>query len=167
MTALAIRDENIPSLRRCARSRLRSAGEADDLVQNCLVRALDKLGMVRSEDQLRSRLFAIMHHPCINHWRRAKIRAVVSAEEAAAEIAVPPPQPASTAMRDVVRDRAGLPPEQRQAVLLAAAEGFEYAELAVMLGIPIGTVMSGLGRARDRPRNLVEGSPQPVPRRVK
>jgi len=167
MTALAILEENIPSLRRYAWSLLRNASDADDLVQDCLVRALDKIGTVRSEGQLRPWLFAIMHNLYINRWRRTKVRAEVSAEDADAEVSVPPAQQAGTEMRDVMRGLAELPPDQRQVILLVAVEGFEYAEVAGMLGIPIGTVMSRLSRARDRLRDFVEGRPQPVLRRVK
>jgi RNA polymerase sigma-70 factor, ECF subfamily len=167
MTALAILEENIPSLRRYAWSLLRNAADADDLVQDCLVRALDKLGTVRSEGQLRPWLFTIMHNLYINRWRRTKIRAEIPAGDADTDIAVPPAQQASSEMRDVMRGLHELPPEQRQVILLVAVEGFEYAEVAAMLGVPIGTVMSRLSRARDRLRSFVEGRPQPVLRRIK
>ncbi len=167
MSALATLEENIPSLRRYAWSLLRNASDADDLVQDCLVRALDKLGSLRSEGQLRPWLFAIMHNLYVNRWRRTKVRAEVSAEDAEADVSVPPPQQASSEMRDIMRGLERLPPDQRQVILLVAVEGFEYAEAAAMLGVPIGTVMSRLSRARDRLRDFVEGRPQPILRRVK
>ena len=167
MSALATLEENIPSLRRYAWSLMRNANDADDLVQDCLLRALDRLDTVREEGQLRPWLFPIMHNLYVNRWRRAKIRAEVSAEKTAAEMPVPPSQPASAEMRDVLRGLRELPAEQRQVILLVAVEGFEYAEVAAMLGVPVGTVMSRLSRARDRLRDFVEGRPQPVLRRVK
>jgi len=167
MSALASLEENIPSLRRYAWSLLRNASDADDLVQDCLVRALDKLGSLRAEGQLRPWLFAIMHNLYVNRWRHTKVRAEVSAQDAEAEVSMPPAQQASSEMRDIMRGLDTLPPDQRQVVLLVAVEGFEYAEVAAMLGVPIGTVMSRLSRARDRLRDFVEGRPQPILRRVK
>jgi RNA polymerase sigma-70 factor, ECF subfamily len=167
MSALAPLEENIPSLRRYGWSLLRNASDADDLVQDCLVRALDEFGSLRSERQLRPWLFAIMHNLYVNRWRRTKVRAESAAESPEADVAVPPPQQASSEMRDIMRGLDTLPPDQGQVILLVAVEGFEYAEVAAMLGVPIGTVMSRLSRARDRLRDFVEGRPQPVLRRVK
>jgi len=167
MSALATLEENIPSLRRYAWSLVRNASDADDLVQDCLLRALNRLDTVREERQLRPWLFTIMHNLYVNRWRRAKIRAEVSAEDTVAEISMPAPQPASIEMRDVLRGLRELPADQRQVILLIAVEGFEYAEVAAMLGVPVGTVMSRLSRARDRLRDFAEGRPQPVLRRVK
>jgi len=167
MSVLATLEENIPSLRRYAWSLLRNAGDADDLVQDCLVRALEKLGSLRSEGQLRPWLFAIMHNLYVNRWRRTKVRAEDATESPEADVPVLPSQQASSEMRDIMRGLDTLPPEHRQVILLVAVEGFEYAEVAAMLGVPIGTVMSRLSRARDRLRDFVEGRPQPVLRRVK
>lgn len=167
MSALATLEKNIPPLRRYAWSLLRNASDADDLVQDCLVRALDKLGTVHSEGQLRPWLFTIMHNLYVNRWRRTGHRTEVPVEDADVEISAPPAQPASTEIREVLRGLQTLPADQRQVILLVAVEGFEYAEVAIILGIPIGTVMSRLSRARDRLRDFVEGRPQPVLRRVK
>jgi RNA polymerase sigma-70 factor (ECF subfamily) len=57
--------------------------------------------------------------------------------------------------------------EQRQIVLLVAVEGLAYGEVAQILGIPVGTVMSRLSRARDRLRDAVDGRERPAVRRVK
>ena len=60
-----------------------------------------------------------------------------------------------------------LPEEQRQVLLLTAVERLEYSEVADILGIPVGTVMSRLSRARDRLRDFMEGRERPMLRRVK
>jgi RNA polymerase sigma-70 factor, ECF subfamily len=167
MSVLSKLEENIPSLRRYAWTLLRNSSDADDLVQDCLLKALDRIDTLRSTSDLRSWLFTIMHNLYVNRWRRMKLRARVSADDVEADLAVGPSQPANLEMQDVLRGLATLPEEQRQIVLLIAVEGFQYGEVAAMLGIPVGTVMSRLSRARDRLREFVEGRERPVLRRVK
>jgi RNA polymerase sigma-70 factor (ECF subfamily) len=70
-------------------------------------------------------------------------------------------------MRDALRCLASLPEEQRQVLLLVTVEGFAYVDVAGILGIPVGTVMSRLSRARDKLRDFVEGKEQPMLRTVK
>lgn len=160
-------EETIPSLRRYAWTLVRQSSDADDLVQDCLVRALDRIETVRSEADLRPWLFAIMHNLHVSRWRRLRHRPEVAAEDAEAELAVPPSQPAHTEVRLALRGLAQLPEDQRQVIVLVAVEGLQYGEVARTLGIPIGTVMSRLSRARDRLRELVEGRERPLLRRVK
>jgi len=167
MSMLSKLEENIPSLRRYAWSLMRQSSDADDLVQDCLVRALDRIETVRAEGDLRPWLFAIMHNLYVSRWRRMKHRPEVAASDVEAELAMPPSQPASTEMRLALRGLAQLPEDQRRVILLVAVEGFQYDEVARMLGIPIGTVMSRLSRARDKLRELVEGRERPQLRRVK
>ena len=167
MSMLSKLEENIPSLRRYAWSLLRQSSDADDLVQDCLVRALDRIETVRAEGDLRPWLFAIMHNLYVSRWRRMKQRPEVAAGDVEAELAMSPSQPASTEMRLALRGLAQLPEDQRRVILLVAVEGFQYDEVARMLGIPIGTVMSRLSRARDKLRELVEGRERPQLRRVK
>ena len=167
MSVLSKLEENIPSLRRYAWTLLRNSSDADDLVQDCLLKALDRIDTLRTASDLRSWLFTIMHNLYVNRWRRMKLHARVSADDAEAELAVGPSQPASAEIQDVLRGLTTLPEEQRQIVLLVAVEGFQYGEVAAMLGIPVGTVMSRLSRARDRLREFVEGQERPLLRRVK
>jgi RNA polymerase sigma-70 factor (ECF subfamily) len=70
-------------------------------------------------------------------------------------------------MQDMLRGLATLPEDQRQVILLVTVEGFSYAEVARIVGAPIGTVMSRLSRARDRLNAFIEGRARPVLRRVK
>ncbi len=167
MSVLSKLEENIPSLRRYAWTLLRNSSDADDLVQDCLLKALDRIDTLRTESDLRSWLFTIMHNLYVNRWRRMKLRTRIAAENAEPDLAVPPSQQASVEIQDVLRGLASLPEEQRQIVLLVAVEGFQYGEVAAMLGIPVGTVMSRLSRARDRLREIVEGRERPLLRRVK
>ncbi|MGH7043359.1 MAG: sigma-70 family RNA polymerase sigma factor [Acetobacteraceae bacterium] len=167
MSVVSKLEENIPSLRRYAWTLLRQSSDADDLVQDCLVRALGRIDTLRAEGDLRPWLFAIMHNLYVSRWRRLKRRPEVAVSDVEAELAMPPSQPASAEMRDVLRGLARLPEDQRQVLLLVAVEGFQYGEVANMLGVPIGTVMSRLSRARDRLRDFMEGRGRPHLRRVK
>jgi RNA polymerase sigma-70 factor, ECF subfamily len=88
-------------------------------------------------------------------------------EDVEADLGVPPPQPINTEMRDTLRALAELAEEQQQVLLLVAVEGFGYGDAAVILDVPVGTVMSRLSRARDKLRELVEGQEHPLLRRVK
>jgi RNA polymerase sigma-70 factor (ECF subfamily) len=160
-------EENIPSLRRYAWSLLHNKSDADDLVQDCLVRALDHLDSLRRDGDLRAWLFAIMHNIFASRWRRVRNQARLLAEHGEPEAIIAAPQQASAEMRDVLRGLDTLPDEQREVILLIAVEGFRYDEVAAMLGVPIGTVMSRLSRARDRLSQFVQGQERPMLRRVK
>jgi RNA polymerase sigma-70 factor (ECF subfamily) len=160
-------EENIPSLRRYAWSLLRDKSDADDLVQDCLVRALDRMDSLRQDGDLRAWLFTIMHNIFASRWRRVRNRARLLADYTETEAIIAAPQHASAEMRDVLRGLDTLPDEQREVILLVAVEGFQYDEVASMLGIPIGTVMSRLSRARDRLSRFVQGQERPMLRRVK
>ena len=160
-------EENIPSLRRYAWSLLRDKSDADDLVQDCLVRALGHVDALRPDSDLRAWLFTIMHNIFAGRWRRMRNQARLMTEQVEADTAIPAPQQASAEMRDVLRGLDTLPEEQREVILLIAVEGFQYDEVASMLGIPIGTVMSRLSRARDRLSQFAQGQERPRLRRVK
>ena len=167
MSALRKLEETIPALRRYAWALLRNASDADDLVQDCLLRAIDRLDTLRTDAELRPWMFTIMHNLYVSRWRRKRLQAEVVTDDAEADLAMSPAQPASTEVRDVLRGLAMLPDDQRQVLLLVAVEGFQYDEVAKMLDVPIGTVMSRLSRARDRLRDFIEGKERPALRRVK
>lgn len=169
-TAMITRlEQNIPSLRRYAWSLLRNSSDADDLVQDCLVRAIDRIDTLRSDSDLHAWLFTIMHNIFASRWRRMRNQARLLAEQSEAEPGVAATQQTSVEMQDVMRGLDTLPEDQRQIILLVAVEGFQYDEVARMLDIPIGTVMSRLSRARDRLGRYMQGQPheRPTLRRVK
>jgi RNA polymerase sigma-70 factor, ECF subfamily len=160
----------IPALRRYAAALLRNREEADDLVHDCLVRALDKLHTRRDDADIRAWLFAIMHNLFISQLRRAKARPAGDPldESHEAAMSVRPDQESSLQWRDLLRALNRLPVEQRTVILLISVEDLSYAEAATVLGIPIGTVMSRLARGRERLRLILdEGEVRPALRRVK
>lgn len=160
-------EDAIPALRRYAWALLRDRSAADDLVQDTLLRALDRIGTVEPGGDLRAWLFTIMHNLNVSHWRRARVRADIAVDKADADMATPAPQQASAEMRDVLHGLDMLPEEQRQILLLVAVEGMSYGDAARILGLPIGTVMSRLSRARDRLGAFMDGTERPALRRVK
>ncbi|MCB1756207.1 MAG: RNA polymerase sigma factor [Gammaproteobacteria bacterium] len=160
--------EHIPRLRRYARALMKNDSlAADDLVQDCLERALSRLHSWRQGSDLRAWLFTIMHNLYVNQVRRASNgpRFVempdqgIGASASSAE--------AGLALRDLSRGVAALPPDQREILLLVSLEGLRYAEVASILGIPEGTVMSRLSRARKQLRNLMLHEANTSLRRVK
>lgn len=157
----------IPSLRRYASALLRNRQDADDLVHDCLVRALDKLHTRRADGDVRAWLFAIMHNLFVSQKRRSRLRQAQTEPELEADISTDAGQENSLLYREVVSELYKLPQEQRQVLLLVSVEDFTYAEAAQVLGVPIGTVMSRLARGRERLRRVSEQQTAPFLRRVK
>lgn len=145
----------IPALRRFARALSRDAETADDLVQDTLVRALRAEHLFHGGD-LRTWLFTILLNLDRNRRRGLSRRPVL----AVIEDVDPPAEPGSDGTaRDIERGLALLPSEQREVLLLVTLEGMSYREAADVQGVPIGTVMSRLSRARDTLRTHVSGEP--------
>jgi RNA polymerase sigma-70 factor, ECF subfamily len=167
MSGLTKLEENLPALRRYAFALLRNQSDADDLVQDCLVKALDHLDERTSENDMRPWLFSIMHNLCVSRWRRLRFRSSIVVSDTEADVAVPASQQTTSELHAALHSLDQLPEEQRQVLLLIAVEGLEYADVAKILKIPIGTVMSRLSRARDKLRDTMEGRQRPALRRVK
>lgn len=149
----------IPRLRRYARALTGNADQADDLVQDCMERAWSKLHLWRPDSNMQAWLFTIMHNLHANRRRSAHSRGqMVVLPDWGDEITVQPVQEQVVEFRAVAAALYRLPEEQRQVLLLVALEGFGYREVAEMLGIPIGTVMSRLSRGRERLRDLCVGA---------
>jgi RNA polymerase sigma-70 factor, ECF subfamily len=146
----------IPRLRRYARALARDVAAADDLVQDCLARALGKLHLWQEGTDLRAWLFTILHNQYVNQVRRAvREGAVVGLSETEPMLTQAPRQDKRLELRDLERAIAKLPEEQRSVILLVGLEGMRYEEVAVILDVPIGTVRSRLSRGRDALRRLM------------
>jgi RNA polymerase sigma-70 factor (ECF subfamily) len=156
---------HIPRLRRYARALTGDRSRADDLVQDTLERALVKFHLWRPGSDLRAWLFTIMHNVHINQLR-SQSGAAAALEEEAANLATQPVQADMLELRDLQAMLLRLPDEQRQVLLLIALEQMTYEETAGVLGIPVGTVMSRLSRARERLRSLLAGANVATPLKV-
>ena len=152
-------------LRRYARSLTRHAEDAEDLVQSALLRAYDRRGSFRAGEDLRTWLLVELHSTFVDGWRRqAAERARIQAVGEAAPDHAEPAQDHALALAQVLRAYQALPDEQRAAFHLVALEGLSYQQAAEVLEVPIGTVMSRLGRARDMLRRLDAAPPAARPR---
>jgi RNA polymerase sigma-70 factor (ECF subfamily) len=152
--------DHIPSLRRYARALTGDAWAADDLVQDTLERACHKWQLWIVGSDLRAWLFTIMHNVFASQARRAPPRAMVDIDELAPQLAGA--EGSRDRAIDLQRCLMMLPEEQRAVLLLVALEDLSYAQLARVLNIPLGTVMSRLARARVRLQDLMEGAPPPA-----
>ena len=152
----------IPALRRYARALTRDADIADDLVQDTLVRALRSEHLFQG-DEIRSWLYTILTNLNRNRLRSLSRRPMLSPLEDndAPDLAGP-----EAGGRDIERALAMLVEEQRTALLLVVLEGLSYREVADVQGVPIGTVMSRLARARVQIKTYLDGE-RPALRRVK
>lgn len=142
----------LPRLRRYARVLERERGAADDLVQDTLERAWQKLDGWRPGSDMRPWLFAIMHNLHVDQHRKGALETVEL--EAAHTMAMAQPDDAGLVL-DLESALGRLPPEQREVLLLVALEEMRYEDVAIALGIPVGTVMSRLARGRERLRLLL------------
>ena len=148
-------ESEIPRLRRYARALTRDLTRADDLVQSCLTRALAKQHLWQPGTDLRAWLFTLLHNQNVNDVRRSMSAGVTVAIEEVAPVSVQPDVMVKLELRDLDRAIAKLVPEQRQVILLVGLEGLSYEEVALILGVPIGTVRSRLSRGRDQLRQLM------------
>lgn len=159
-------EPQIPALRRYAYGLVRDPDAADDLVQDCLERALSRWYLRRPDRDFRAWLFTILRNQYINAYRARQRRGTTQQLDEAASLASPDPHAAIEARNALVAlDQ--LSEEQRSLLLLIGVEDFSYEEAAKVLGVPIGTVMSRLSRARQRFRAIIETGHAPLLRRVK
>jgi RNA polymerase sigma-70 factor, ECF subfamily len=149
--------QQVPRLRRYARALTGDRNSADDLVQDTLERALSRFHLWREGSDLRAWLFTIMHNIYVNQIRSRIRRQHEALETDPAAEAVRAPEPDWLELRDLEAALARLPEEQRAVVLLVGLEQFTYEETARVLGVPTGTVMSRLSRARERLRLMLGG----------
>jgi RNA polymerase sigma-70 factor (ECF subfamily) len=155
-------EASVPALRRYARALTRDAEIADDLVQDTLVRALRSKHLFHGGD-LRSWLYTILTNLNRNRLRALARRPVMTAIE---DNDAPDQAGPEAGGRDIERALATLVEEQRSALLLVVLEGLSYREVADVQGVPIGTVMSRLARARTQIKEYLDGK-RPTLRRIK
>jgi RNA polymerase sigma-70 factor (ECF subfamily) len=148
----------LPRLRRFAQWLCRDPGAADDLVQATLERALSRWSDRRDPEALRAWLFAILYRRFVDSRRSAKRQARLL-ERIREDDAEQPSAEGEVFAVAVLRAFARLPEDQRSLLYFVSVEGLSYREIAEMLEVPIGTVMSRLSRARQALRQLTEEAP--------
>ena len=150
--------EQLPALRRYARALTGDAWAADDLVQDTLERACGQWHLWRAGSDLRAWLFTLMHNLYANQARSASRRVSagirVDPDEVAGELRAP--DSGNDLAMDLQRCLLRLPDDQREVLLLVTLEDLSYEEVARVLSIPVGTVMSRLSRSRSRLRELMD-----------
>lgn len=145
----------IPRLRRYARILADSSDAADDLVQDCLERAIRKRHLWSRRGSMRSWLYRILYNVFLNQSvERGRRRIMVPLDDEAVPLASPATQEDKVICTDIAQALQRLPKEQRAAIALIAVEGLSYDEAASILDIPIGTLRSRLSRGRDHLRSV-------------
>lgn len=160
---------HLDSLLDFARRRASSDADAEDLVQDACVRAWAAFGGLRDERKVRAWLYRILHTLiCDQHRTNARRAALASltplTAQHAAVIATPELGPAERlgATRSAARVRRALdeiPEEFASAVALHDIAGFRYREIAEILDVPIGTVMSRIARGRKLLAEIITADP--------
>ncbi len=168
-SSIAVIQTCVPALRRYASALLRDRDKADDLVRDCLVRALNRLHIGQEDGDIRTWLFAIMHDLLASRPRGVNLRGAVQTPYDKDLVA-----PSGRADRDdgvsrqdLMRAIDPLPKDQRSVLLLVAVEDLSYAETARVLGVPIDIVMSQLSLAREQVRQSLSDLRTPTLRRFK
>lgn len=155
----------IPQLRRYARGLVNHREKADDLVQDCLERALSRRHLWDESRAIRPWLFTIMHNIYANAARRFNHSPdLVSIDQVKESASVDSPD---SSLNDLNVALNQLSQQHREILLLIGLEQMSYKETAEVLDIPLGTVMSRLTRARKRLRELMQDTTVPNIRRVK
>lgn len=164
----ALIEPHIPALRRYAFALIREDAATDDLVQDCLERAISRWHLRRTDGDVRAWLFSILHNVFISQRRQALRRGHHGVLDDMAELfSGVEVQEHAMVHRDMLRALSTLPDDHRSVLLLIGVEDLSYAEAAKVLGVPVGTIMSRLSRARDRLRSLINGERPAALRRVK
>jgi RNA polymerase sigma-70 factor (ECF subfamily) len=159
----------LPHLRRFARAMAGDASLADDLVQDCIERALIKSALYDPTRPIRAWLYAMLRNLYINGLRRASRSPVLKSVDHLfeGEDATPPEQEYQLSVTEIAAALDRLPAQQREVLVLVSLEEMSYREAAEITGVPIGTVMSRLSRARSLLKDILEERGQTVLRRVK
>lgn len=147
-------------LRRYALSLAQNRDDAEDLVQDCVARALERSHLFTPGTNLRAWLMTILHNQFISGKRRGhRVSAQPPADWPEQVVTTPPSQLMGLELRAVSEAFARLPREQRRVILLVCVHGLKYEEAAERLGVAVGTVRSRLSRARAALSVALDASP--------
>ena len=153
--------QHIPRLRRYARALTGDRARADDLVQDTCERALAKFHLWQPDSDMRAWLFTIMHNVYVNQVRANRSGMTTAIDDETVMPSMRATQSDRLELQDLQGALLRVPDEQREVLLLVGLEQMTYGEAAGVLGIPLGTVMSRVSRARERLRVLLAGGAAP------
>ena len=161
----------VPRLRRYARSLVFEDAQSDDLVQSTLERALTHWHQFDQQRDMVVWLLSIAHNAHLDMRRKdSRMQIVEPSQLQTAQDSLGGDPGVDVGLRlDLLAALARLSPEQREPLLLVCVEQFSYAEVAEVMHIPVGTVMSRVSRARAALRHFLDGGerpPAPALRRV-
>jgi RNA polymerase sigma-70 factor (ECF subfamily) len=157
MTEVAMQIEpHLTRLTRYARSLVRNPVQADDLVEDTVVRALEKAHLYESNTNLRGWLVTIMHNEHVNGIRRSMRGAILVSDDELGELGRAATQEAPVELREIRGAVQRLPQDQREPLLLHWLHGLKYEEIASQMSLPIGTVQSRISRARKALRAMID-----------
>ncbi len=151
----------LPDLRGYARFLVRHSGEADDLVQEAVSRALAALAQYQRGTSLRAWLFTILRNIFYEQARRRKTERVAIQRSEPGERSSAPAQPGHLALSDLTRQLFMLPPLLREALVLVGAQGLSYEEAAAICAVPVGTIKARVSRARAQLARMMADGPTP------
>jgi RNA polymerase sigma-70 factor, ECF subfamily len=152
----------LPRLRRFAYALTGNSEQADDLVQDACLRALSRIELWQPGTRLDSWMYRIAQNIWLDRLRANKVRGETVDLEATEGMAGSEGRDVTErelTLQAVAAAMGRLPPEQRATVALVCIEGASYKEAAEIAGVPVGTVMSRLARAR-RTLNAILNQPQ-------
>ncbi|MGR4892506.1 sigma-70 family RNA polymerase sigma factor [Sphingopyxis sp. LARHCG72] len=159
--------DDVAAMRRYARSLTRDRDDADDVVQDALVRAIERQATYQARRDRRRWLFAIVHNVFISGTRREVAEARRNDRFAEMQVAhTDASQEHHARLGEIARSFAALPEHHRAVLHLTAIEGLSYQECADVLGVPVGTIMSRIARARATLRQQDERQAEPALRIV-
>jgi len=148
----------LPALRRYGLVLTRNPVDAEDLVHEALLRAYEKRASFRSDQLLGPWLLSILHNCYVDGLRRKRTeQATLALVSRLSDGTQEAPQEHNVRLAQLRQRLLALPEEQRAALHLVAIEGLSYQEAASTLGLPVGTLMSRLGRARAALRSIEAG----------
>jgi RNA polymerase sigma-70 factor (ECF subfamily) len=142
-------------LRRYALVLTRSSDEAEDLVQEALLRAIVGAATWQPARGLRPWLLSIVHNTHVSRRRRQQVEQAARGELTGAEAVTPAAQFRRVELAQTMAALMRLPEDQREVLVLVAIEGLAYKDAAEILDLPLGTLMSRLARAREALRRAV------------
>ncbi len=148
--------ESLPDLRAFARSLIRNADKADDLVQDTILKAWAKQDSFEVGTNIKAWLVTILRNEFYSQMRKRGREVQDSEGTYSNAMAIHPAQYGSLDLKDFRKALDQLPDDQREAIILIGASGFSYEEAAEICDCAIGTIKSRVSRARSRLQELLE-----------